>query len=347
MRISHLSLYIFLPVGLVLLGAMVWQVGVTDILTGFRAVGLWIVPWVLLESIPIVLHTAGWASCFQSRHCSMPFRQLVLLRLAGSAVNQITPTATIGGEVVKVLLLASVVPREQATAAVVIDKTSFAVAQTFYLALGMVYLTGRLPLSTELQLVLESAFGLLSLGLIGFVALQRYSLLSKLIRWLSCFNIGRDRLQRLYQHLIPFEAQIAAYYIAHPWRFGLSLCLHLTAFAFRIIQNFLLLHLLVGAGALGFGDIILATVAIEALDQMFFFVPGRLGTFESVRFTILSTLGIAHVYGLAFGLIARLESLFWDCSGLLAYAWCTRTWRSLRRVQPVSSASTPVPPTPC
>jgi hypothetical protein len=226
MRISLLIVSVFFLAGLLLLGGMVWQVGVADLLTSFRAVGLWIVPWILLEIIPVVLHTAGWAACFSGRPGSVPFWRLFVVRLAGSAINQVTPTATIGGEVVKVLLLESTLPREHAAASVVIDKASFVLAQMFHLALGTLYLTGRLPLPAELQLGLGLTMGLIPLGLVGFVALQRYGLLSRFVRWLSDFKIGQSRLHRVSQHLIPLEARMAAYYIAHPWRFGLSLCLH-------------------------------------------------------------------------------------------------------------------------
>src|SRR5215471_19797704 len=105
MRISKLIVWTFFVAGIALLGVMVWQVGIADLLTSFRAVGFWIVPWVLLESIPVVLHTAGWAACFHRRQGSISFWRLLRIRLAGSAINQVTPTATIGGEVVKVLLL--------------------------------------------------------------------------------------------------------------------------------------------------------------------------------------------------------------------------------------------------
>src|SRR6266571_4938382 len=136
MRISRLIVWVLFLAGIALLCGMVWQVGIADLLTSFRAVGFWIVPWILLESIPVVLHTAGWAACFHHRQDRIPFWRLLLIRLAGSAINQVTPTATIGGEVVKVLLLASVLPREQAAASVVIDKASFTLAQMSYLSLG-------------------------------------------------------------------------------------------------------------------------------------------------------------------------------------------------------------------
>lgn len=346
MRISHLLVYVFLLAGLLLLGGMVWQVGITDLLTSFGVVGWWIVPWVLLEIVPVVLHTAGWAACFSKHHQTVSFGRLFIVRLAGSAINQVTPTAMIGGEVVKVLLLESTLPRALATATVVIDKASFTLAQICHLALGTLYLTGHLPLPAAVQLGLGLTIGLITLGLVGFVAAQRYGLLSTLLGWLSGFNRGRTRLEHWRQHLIPLEASMAAYYIAHPWRFGASLGLHFGAFAFSNVQNFLLLRLLLGANAPGLTEAIMVTITVAALDQVFFFVPGGLGTFEGARFTILSTLGVAQVSGLAFGLMARLEGLVWNGFGLLAYAWYARTWRGRQRVQLMASSSTPVPPTP-
>jgi len=346
MRISHLLVYVFLLAGLLLLGGMVWQVGITDLLTSFGVVGWWIVPWVLLEIVPVVLHTAGWAACFSRHGQAVSFGRLFIVRLAGSAINQVTPTAMIGGEVVKVLLLESTLPRALATATVMIDKASFTLAQICHLVLGTLYLTGHLPLPTAVQLGLGLTIGLITVGLVGFVAVQRYGLLSKLLGWLSGFNRGRARLERWRQHLIPLEASMATYYSAHPWRFGASMGLHFGAFAFSNIQTFLLLRLLLGANAPGLTEAIMVTITVAALDQVFFFVPARLGTFEGVRFTILSSLGVAQVAGLAFGLMARLESLVWNGFGLLAYVWYTRTEHGLQRVQPMASSSTSAPPTP-
>jgi uncharacterized protein (TIRG00374 family) len=337
MRLSHLIVSVFFLAGLCLLGSMVWRVGVVNLLTSFQAVGFWIVPWILLEIVPVLLHTGGWAACFSTHAPSVPFWRLFVVRLAGSAINQVTPTATIGGEVVKVLLLESTVPRAQATASVVIGKASFTIAQIMHFALGTLYLTGRLPLPMELQLSLMVTLGFITLGLVGFVAFQRYGLLSRLLHWLSRYRIAPERCERWRQHLLPLEAQMTAYYVAHPWRFVGSLGLHFLAFAFTNIQNYLLLRLLLGTAAPGFPETIMVTVTSGMLDQMFFFVPGGLGTFEGIRFTMLATVGVAHVYGLAFGLISRLEGIIWNGLGLLAYAWYTR---ASKRHQPIRRVAT-------
>ena len=65
-------------------------------------------------------------------------------------------------------------------------------------------------------------------------------------------------------------------------------------------------------------------IMVAAGEQMTFFVPGSVGTLEGIRFTALSAFGVLQVYGVAFGLVARLHQLFWNGLGLLAYALCTR-----------------------
>jgi uncharacterized protein (TIRG00374 family) len=322
MQTSKIIMVLFFLAGLALLGVMVWQVGLVDLLESFGAMGPWIAPYLLLRVIPICVHAAGWAACFPG--CRLSLWQLVLVGRAGSAINQVTPTATIGGEMVKVLLLEPAVPREQAMAAVVIDKASTALAKMFYLALGMLYLAQHLPLPGELQLSLSLTIGLISLGLIGFVVFQRYGALSKLVQYLGRLKIGQEWLQRLNRHLVPLDTQLMAYYTRYPWRFVRSLLLHFVAYTFDALKTYILLRLLLGASAPTIAEAIMVAVAVAALDQMFFFVPGRIGTLEGARFLVLSGLGVAQIYGLAFGLIARVEHLVWSGVGMLAYAWCTR-----------------------
>jgi len=99
---------------------------------------------------------------------------------------------------------------------------------------------------------------------------------------------------------------------------------HVLALLCDAIQTYVLLELLLGAQAPGLARSLLVAVAVAALEQMFFFVSGSLGTLEVIRFTVLSAVGIAQIYGLAFGLVARLHNVFWNGLGLVAYALCTQ-----------------------
>jgi hypothetical protein len=248
-----------------------------------------------------------------------------------------------GGEVVRALLLESVFPRAQAVAPVLIGKASITIAQMSYLSLATLSLMGRIPLLAELQWTLGVTVALVSVGLVGFVALQRYGMLSQLLQGLQYLRIRSSRLQRLAQRLALVDAQLVAYYTTSRRRFLGSLLLHMSAFAADGVKTYLLFWLLLGSQAPNLAEALMVAGAVAALDQLFFFVPGRIGTLEGVRFTLLSTLGVAHVYGLAFGVIARLEHLLWSALGLGAYALCTRCpWvLTPRHASPSPPASLP------
>jgi hypothetical protein len=79
--------------------------------------------------------------------------------------------------------------------------------------------------------------------------------------------------------------------------------------------------------------------SVSALDQIFFFIPARIGTFEATRLLVLSTLGVAQIYGLAFGLIGRADQLVWGGIGMLAYVLCTRRAEHTPVQQEVSLSS--------
>lgn len=125
---------------------MAWHVGLAGLLESFQAMGLWIIPYLLLRALPSLLYTVAWMACFSQPQPHVRLWQFWLVRLAGSASEAVVPTATIGGEVVKVMLLEPCMPREQALASVVIDKASATTAKMGYLALGMVYLMQQVPL---------------------------------------------------------------------------------------------------------------------------------------------------------------------------------------------------------
>ena len=126
------------------------------------------------------------------------------------------------------------------------------------------------------------------------------------------------------QQAASLDAQLMAYYTAHPWRFGGSLLWHFIAFLCSGARTYVLLRLLLGDRAPGWAEALMVAVVVSALDQMFFLVPARLGTLEGARVLVLSAAGLTPVVGLTFGLIARLDSLFWNGIGLLFYALCTR-----------------------
>jgi hypothetical protein len=68
---------------------------------------------ILLEGIAHLLHAAGWVFCFLGSQASPRWWQIFSVPLAGSAIKQVTPTATVGDEATRLFSTAqvSVTPR--------------------------------------------------------------------------------------------------------------------------------------------------------------------------------------------------------------------------------------------
>src|SRR5262249_55226655 len=146
----------------------------------------WKSPLVLLPWIVIAICDAlGWRCTLPARAAArVPFASLALVRMAGEAVNSITPTAAVGGEPVKALFLrAWGVSRSDSLASIVIAKTALTLAQSVFVVLGIAALCERWDQGTRgvvwvvLLFVATAAFG----G--GLVYLQRRGPVSTVWRW--------------------------------------------------------------------------------------------------------------------------------------------------------------------
>lgn len=310
--------------GAFLLGGMLWSIGLPGIYESFRLMGPWIFPFLLLTGMANFIHALAWVPCFPGERLPIRFWQLYLAREAGAGMSNITPTTDVGGEVFKVLLLEPLLPRKLILAAVVIDKASISVAKMAYLSLGLAYLMHYLPLPWEVKLSLAITVGLISLGVLMFVAFQKYGVLARILPRLEDRGLGEKWVGWITRHLLPVEEELVEFYKQYPGRFVLSLSLHFSSYIFRIFRTYILFLLLLGADAPGFKEAAMVTVAVAALDQMFFFVPGRVGTMEGARYLVLTMLGATQAYGLAYALVSRVDQLVWSGVGLAAYGLCTR-----------------------
>ena len=98
--------WLLLLLGFATLGVLLWEVNTQDLLARFLALG-WSAP-LLLWPYALIALVDGWAYSFTLPRNGVrrpPLPALVMIRLAGESVNTLTPTAYLGGEPVKAMLL--------------------------------------------------------------------------------------------------------------------------------------------------------------------------------------------------------------------------------------------------
>jgi putative membrane protein len=183
-------------------GLLVWflfYAGLDSLHEKFATIG-WLAPLVLLPYVAVsIVDSMSWRNSLAPEcRAQVPFHVLLLSRMAGEAVNSVTPTATVGGEPLKAQFLRAYgVPMSDGLASVVVAKTALTIAQSLFTAMGV----------AGLFLVLDraglAAFWLVALTtvLAGFayllVHLQRRNPATALWRWAArVFPRGRF-VQRL------------------------------------------------------------------------------------------------------------------------------------------------------
>lgn len=98
-------------------------------------------PWSLLFLIPYIFtyifDTLGWKYSFSSK-VKVPFSCLFKVRLAGESINYTTPTAYVGGEPVKAMILSKKgIPMSHGMSSVIIAKFLMTVTEVVFIIIGI------------------------------------------------------------------------------------------------------------------------------------------------------------------------------------------------------------------
>jgi glycosyltransferase 2 family protein len=304
---------IFVLAGTAVVGYLILRIGPAVIWNLFRDLS-WRLVLILVfpACVAVVLDALAWRFTFLSPPRS--FGRLVGVRLAGDAVNRITPTASVGGDLVKALLLRPGVPLWDAMASIVADKTTSVTAQVLLLVAGLLVALLVVPVSATVLTVMGVAAIVEALCVAGFVAVQLRSVVGRGGRLLARLRIpvsperqaafdGTDRaLRRLYSE--------------HGLGLLTSTVCHFAGAALGALELYLFVRFL---------DVpisVSSAFAIAALGTAVkffsFMVPASLGALEGGNVAIFSAFGLGPAAGLTYTLGRRLREIVWVAAGLLA-----------------------------
>lgn len=257
---------------------------------------------------------AGWWIVFSAFKERPAFRTVLYAYVAGDAVNMTVPSGNLAGEPVKVLLLGGTVPAEAAVAAVTIYKFSDIGSMAFFLLLGWFAHFAIAPLPR----VWEVGSGVVVLGMAGFClllyVLQTRGLFGPLKSWVDRTGTGHWIAHKLEDaHLI--DGNIRRFYQEHAAVFFRSFGFNLIAWFGGVLEIYLFLKLT--ALPAGFGQAFVIETFTMLINNLIFFIPGRLGVGEGGRILLFRTLGYSASAGLSYGLVRRIRELAWIGAGYL------------------------------
>ena len=324
-RALRFAEWFVLASGILLFCVLLAQLGIGSVLANLRMVGWGIVLIIAAEIVPVAFNTLGWRAAF-SRRCRVPsFWQLLLARVAGDAANYLTPTATLGGEFVRVRILNGQRTGPSLVASVMVAKITQTVGLVVFVALGLVFVANDTPLLADARLAIFGGLAAFSVVVAGLLIMQRHGLLAPTLCLVDRWPILRF-LAPLRSSIEQVDAEMTRVHRESPGRIVFSSASFALGYAGGIIETYLILWFF---GAPTNLELALAIEVLGvALNNLMFFVPLRAGVQEAGKVLVFAMLGLEPAQGLAAGVIYRLRELTWAFIGLAIMA------RSRLRNQP-------------
>lgn len=310
---------ILLTVALVFLYWMLDTIGWSNIGRQFLTIGYYwplvLVPYGLLNA----LVTLSWSSLLPTSEVRPSLGRLFMLRLAGESLNQLTPTATIGGEPYKAMrLTAGGVSWEEATASVVIQRGILVLGLVTYILLGLALAPFLLQGSSSDLWSLCLGALLLGGGGLAFVILQSRGPCVMGIRLLERLRLCPARLKAREPDLVKLDAFLAEFYRSHPRRGLLAFLLVFASWASQAVEVYLVFWLL--GHPIDWG----LALCLDALMMLFaaagFMIPASIGVQDGGSVLLSLGFNLGATLGAAVGILRRIREAFWLSLGLLVLA---------------------------
>ncbi len=301
--------------GLLLVGFLVWKMGIGEVYFHVSRVGWGILPVLCVSVIWKCNNTVAWMLAFPPDADRPGFWRLFVVNLSGDVVNNLLPTANLGGELAIPYLLKSRMPMSSSIPPVLANKTMEFLSGVLFAALGVWAALLSLPLDGWIRIGLTVGV-LTGSVVIGLVCLgQRNGLHLRLYDLLDRLRIGRRFLASRREAIVRVDEGLAAFYGTYWGRFLGCLGLRFGGWILGTLETFLILRLM-GVEAAFLAAFLLVALPLM-INTVFFFVPANVGTSEAGHAYFSFLLGLNPAVGLSLALVKRFRRLLWMGVGMV------------------------------
>ena len=293
------------------------EVGWANLGHYLRQVG-WYWPLLLLPyGVVNWLEAVSWKYIIINRPPQTSLARLFWLRLGGEALNQLTPTASLGGEPFKAARLqADGLPLDQATASVVIHKGILVMSLALYIFLGLALAPLFLPAALAYLVPLSLGALLLAAAGAAFVIAQRHgSFCSQGIGFLDRRGWCPRFLKEKEGFFADLDSSLSSFYREHPRRAALAFGLFFLSWMLHAVEVYLMFWLMGHPISPGLA------LCLDSLAMLFtalgFFIPAAAGVQEGGNLLLALGFNLGLTLGATFSILRRLREAFWLALGLL------------------------------
>ncbi len=314
-----LQLVLFLA-GIILFSMVIKAVGFERLSVIFPALAGW--GWLVFFIYPFMCFwdVLGWRTLFDHEwNKKINLWQLYCIRMAGEAVNNITPFIDVAGEFLKVVLIEKRlgISKKGAAAAGIMSRSALLYAEIIFVMAGLAFASSVPGVPMGFRVGLIVGFVICVLAAFLLIRTQKRGLFVTLFAFFERFGVDPKMFGRFHTSIHAVDAEIAKFYSHESRRLWIAVGLHLIGWIFGGIEVFFMLRIL-GVEATLYEAIILESL-IQLMRTASFYIPGNLGVQEGGLAMVLGIMGVEPYLGVALSLMKRTRQVIWTAIGFFVW----------------------------
>jgi len=295
---------------------LVRKIGMATILANIRELGWYFLPILCISGLGYILYTAAWMQFLRRLSDGIGFLDLFRIKIAGEAVNTMTPANFIGGDPMRIYLLKKDFPVSEGAASVVVDRTLHSAATLFTILLGIVvafltfdHLSSNIKFGVPIVLIISCAF------MIFVLFHQRRGFFGLLLNLCRRLKIKREFSEGTVRRFMALDGHIVDFYESNHRGFLIALTYHIVGRLLGVAEIYAIGRV-VSDDFTFFAALMLAALA-PMINAVFTFIPGAIGVMEGAYSGMLYLMHLDPAVGITIQIAKRLRATFWIFLGLI------------------------------
>ena len=261
-----------------------------------------------------LLRTLNWKVILDAYGEKTSLLHLFIARMCGHAVSHLTPTAQVGNEATRILMIKTS-SKKVTVASVIVDKTIEYLTNISFIALGVLIIFTRIPLPGKIKTFLVGGVAIVALFLLFILYRQKKGLLGWMVDLMSRIKIRFKFLEKNREKIKETDEHISWFYRNHRGTFLKVFLLYSLLIMLWVTEIHLNL-VFIGITGISFLDTYLIVI-LGNLAFIFPFIPGSLGIYEATYIGLFALFGMGADAALTLALIRRIIALVLAGLGLL------------------------------
>jgi len=305
-------------IGIALFINLIIKIGFRTILDTVQNISLgYFLILLLIRFVFWYLRTINWKIILERCQIILPFWKIFMARVAGFAVNHLTPSANIGGEAARIMIINNKSDKN-ALASVILDKTIELVATIFMVMAAVAIAIYKIPMPMT-QKYIYAGFVIFSVfSMIFILRKQHQGLLKWIILKLEKVRISFKFIKNNMDKIREIDRNISGFYKESRRSYYTVLFFYSVQMVVWTTEIYFTLQFL-GMSEITFVKSFLI-VALGSIAFVMPVLPAGIGVYELTYLAIFKLLGLSTTVCMALVITRRIIALIWAGTGLIFLA---------------------------